>query len=119
MLGSSEVFGLIGAADEELMDMGHFKVTEGRLPEAKDEIAVEASQLATYGEGLKVGDKVLVVTAVTLQKMSRNEIMAARMALIQHDPYRAEVIEQVRDQYPAEIMPMRDGKYLWPMALYA
>lgn len=119
LLGTSDVFGLIGAAEEELMEMGHFKVTEGRLPEAKDEIAVEASQLATYGDGLQVGDTILVVTSVTLQKMSRSEVAQARARLIQDDPYRGEVLEKVRQQYPAEVFPMRDGKYVWPMVAYA
>lgn len=118
LMGTSEVFGLIGAADEELLDMGHFKVTEGRLPEAKDEIAVEASRLATYGEDLQVGDTVLVVTSVTLQKMSRSEIAAAQSKLIQEDPYRDVVKEQIREQYPAEAFPMRDGKYVWPLVFY-
>ena len=47
-----------GTVDQELKEMGHLSLQEGRFPEQADEIAVEADILSALGYGYALGEKI-------------------------------------------------------------
>lgn len=68
MLGKSSTVGFVGTFNENLTDMGHFQMYEGRLPENSDEIAVELGQLSYFSRDVKVGDTIPVEIVISLEE---------------------------------------------------
>lgn len=60
IIGESEKGGVIGTFNEELMEMGRFKLYKGRYPEAQNEIMVELNQMSDMGLELEVGQKIML-----------------------------------------------------------
>lgn len=68
MLGKSSTVGFVGTFNEELTDMAHFQIYEGRLPENADEIAIELNQLSYFSRDVKVGDTIPVEIVIPLEE---------------------------------------------------
>lgn len=68
MLGKSSTVGFVGTFNEELTDMAHFQMYEGRLPENADEIAIELNQLSYFSRDVKVGDTIPVEIVIPLEE---------------------------------------------------
>ncbi len=66
ILGKSSTVGFVGTFNEELANMAHFQMYEGRLPENIDEIAVELGQLSYFSKDVKVGDVIPVEIVIPL-----------------------------------------------------
>lgn len=66
ILGKSKTLGMVGTFNQELFDMGHFQLHEGRFPEADNEIALELNQLSYFSEDIKVGDTIPVEIVMPL-----------------------------------------------------
>ena len=66
IIGESKEIGVIGVMNEKLMETGRFKMYEGRMPEAENEVAIEMSRLGEIGGDIKVGDEINVYFTATL-----------------------------------------------------
>lgn len=58
IIGQSQTAGVIGTFNDDLVDMGRFKLYKGRYPEKPDEIMVELNQMSDMGLELEVGQKI-------------------------------------------------------------
>lgn len=60
IIGRSSTCGTVGTINEDFLDLGSFHMYEGRMPENKDEIALELNQLKQFRKDIKVGDTIEV-----------------------------------------------------------
>lgn len=67
IVGKSATVGFVGAFNQELFDMAHFQMYEGRFPEADNEIALELNQLSYFSKDIKVGDTIPVEVVIPLE----------------------------------------------------
>lgn len=74
IVGNSESFGTVATINNELEEIGHFQMYEGRMPESENEIAIEVSQLGKFTKEIKVGDTIPVEVKITLFDKSENEV---------------------------------------------
>lgn len=58
ILGVDGVAGTVGTVTQDFLDVGNLKLTDGRLPEAENEILVEASAADSLGISSPVGETV-------------------------------------------------------------
>ena len=79
MLGKSSTFGFVGTFNEELTDMAHFQMYEGRLPENADEIAIELNQLSYFPKDVKIGDTIPVEIVISLEEKDMESAINAQM----------------------------------------
>lgn len=63
VIGRDKRFGLVASSSEEFEQLGNFRLKEGRMPEAADEIALEEKQLIHF-KGLKLGDETILAVEV-------------------------------------------------------
>ncbi len=68
ILGKSSTVGFVGTFNQELLDMGHFQMYEGRFPENDNEIAIELNQLSYFSKDVKVGDIIPVEIVIPLEE---------------------------------------------------
>lgn len=68
ILGKSSTVGFVGTFNQELFDMAHFQMYEGRFPENADEIAIELNQLSYFSSDVKVGDRIPVEIVIPLEE---------------------------------------------------
>lgn len=71
MLGKSSTVGFVGTFNQELTDMAHFQMYEGRFPESDNEIAIELNQLSYFSKDVKVGDIIPVEIVVSLMEIDQ------------------------------------------------
>ena len=64
IIGRDKRFGLVAGVSKELQELGNFRLKEGRMPEAPDEIAVEEKQLIHFRKGTKIGGETIVAVEV-------------------------------------------------------
>src|SRR5699024_5136823 len=60
MIGQSDDLGYVMSVNEEVLDLGNFKLLEGKMPEAIDEIAIELNRQSYFNENINIGDMVEV-----------------------------------------------------------
>ncbi|MGX8796007.1 FtsX-like permease family protein [Fusibacter sp. JL298sf-3] len=68
-IGDSSTTGEIAAIDTAYADMANFKIVEGRMPTADNEIILEYKQLSNFNREVSVGDEIPVVLTVTVSEM--------------------------------------------------
>lgn len=79
IIGESENAGVLGTFDEELLDMGRFKLYKGRYPEAANEIMVELNQMSEMGLDLEVGQTIDIDFLVVEKKWDLTEYVESLM----------------------------------------
>lgn len=77
IIGKSQTLGMVGTFNQELFDIGHFQLHEGRFPVTKDEIALELNQLSYLPGDVKVGDKIPVEVVIPLYEIDMELVIEA------------------------------------------
>lgn len=85
MLGKSSTVGFVGTFNQELFDMGHFQMYEGRFPENENEIAIELNQLSYFSRDVKVGDIIPVEIVISLEEKDRETAHIEQLKRIDGD----------------------------------
>ena len=79
IIGKSKTLGSLGTFNQELLDMGHFQLHEGRFPEKDNEIALELNQLSYLSQDIKVGDTIPVEVVIPLYQLDMESVVEAQM----------------------------------------
>src|SRR5690606_6493104 len=87
--GKSTNAGIVGTFNEELLDMGNFKLYAGRFPQSKGEIMVELNQISNMGLELEVGQKVKLEIVVFERYLDLKDYVEALK-----DRYHADTIRE-------------------------
>ena len=66
IIAQSSQAGVIGVINDELTRIGRFKMHEGRMPQADNEIAVEMSRLGEMSGNIKLGDEITIDYEINL-----------------------------------------------------
>lgn len=72
-IGRSEEFGNVMTFNDEMPDLGNFKLTQGSMPKDKDEIVLEYNQLSYCPNEVKPGDTVDLAIEITLFDLDESE----------------------------------------------
>ena len=89
IIGKSTNAGIVGTFNEELLDMGNFKLYAGRFPQSKGEIMVELNQISNMGLELEVGQKVKLEIVVFERYLDLKDYVEALK-----DRYHADTIRE-------------------------
>ena len=74
IIGKSPSCGVLGTINQDLIDLGSFKMYEGRMPESDDEIALELNQLKHFPSDIKIGDTIPVRIDISISERTNNEV---------------------------------------------
>lgn len=85
ILGKSKTLGIVGTFNQELLDMGHFQLHEGRFPEKDNEIALELNQLSYFSQDIKVGDTIPVEVVIPIYGLDMESVVEAQMKKLEAD----------------------------------
>ncbi len=72
-IGKSEGFGHVMTFNDEMLDLGNFKLIEGSMPSSNDEIALELNQLSYFTNPVAVGDTVDLSVEINLLELDESE----------------------------------------------
>ena len=64
-IGRSERFGHVMTINDDMFDIGNFKLAEGTMPKNKNEIVLEYNQLSYFPNEVTVGDTVDLAMEIT------------------------------------------------------
>lgn len=102
-IGKSYIFdsgsqtGIVGTYNQELLDMGSFKLLEGSFPQKPGEIVLESSKVAELGLSNPVGQTINILFEFVLQKASNQDIIDHRQKVIEE--FREKLEEGTLDEF--------------------
>lgn len=93
IIGQSQTAGVVGTFNDDLVDMGRFKLYKGRYPEKADEIMVELNQMSDMGLELEVGQKI----EIELNVLEKHWDLTEYIRSLGENLDRQQVEEEVRE----------------------
>ena len=102
MIGQSDDLGYVMSVNEEVLDLGNFKLLEGKMPEAIDEIAIELNRQSYFNENINIGDMVEVSLEIPIfekdEQDAREELDNLTNESIMGEDYLTDFYEKNKEQ---------------------
>ncbi len=101
-IGKSDNFGHLMTFNEEILELGNFKLIEGHMPTNLDEITLELNQQIYFRNDVKVGDQVDIVVQIPVFEMNELEEAEAYATLQERYIESLEINDEFYKEYYEE-----------------